>query len=219
MKLKTILQKNIIFFVPYLVILAICIVILCTYSKEAIHMAINSCYSTFGDIFFKYYTYTGDFAIIAPICIGLFFISYRKGFIATAATCLAPLGTQFCKRVIWPVSPRPKVVFQEVFDLHVVEGVHLHSSHSFPSGHTTGAFAIFCCLALMAKKPVWKIVFLMLAVISGYSRMYLSQHFLIDVTVGSFIGTLTAVLCYWWISQYQKPWMDKSLRNIFSSRH
>ncbi len=209
MRMKNILKNNRWFLIPYLLILAICICFLCSNSKESIHLAINQHYSNFGDVFFRYLTYCGEFTVIGPVCLLLIFFSYRNALITAAATALAPLGTQFCKHVVWPVSPRPKVVFQDV-QLHLVDGVHLHSSHSFPSGHATGAFALFCCLAIFAKKPYWKLFYLSIAVLTAYSRLYLSQHFLIDVTVGSFIGCLFAVLCAWWISQYRQSWLDKS---------
>lgn len=41
----------------------------------------------------------------------------------------------------------------------MVDGVHLHSAHSFPSGHATGAFAVFMVLALIVKNPFWKVFF------------------------------------------------------------
>lgn len=209
MSLTEILRKNRWFLLPHLLILGICVVILCLFSKESIHLAINQHYSDFGDVFFRYITCCGEFMVIGPVCLLLVFFSYRNALITAATTALAPLGTLFCKRIVWPVSPRPKVVFQDI-QLHLVDGVHLHSSHSFPSGHATGAFALFCCLAIFAKKPGWKLFYLSIAVLTAYSRLYLSQHFLIDVTVGSFIGSLTAVLCAWWISQYRQSWLDKS---------
>ncbi|MBR4546505.1 MAG: phosphatase PAP2 family protein [Paludibacteraceae bacterium] len=37
------------------------------------------------------------------------------------------------------------------------------------------------------------LICLILAALEGYSRIYLSQHFLLDVTVGMTIGVLTSV--------------------------
>ena len=58
----------------------------------------------------------------------------------------------------------------------------------------------------------------MMAIIVAYSRMYLSQHFLIDVTVGSFIGSIAAVLAFWWISHYRKAWLEKSLSDVIFNK-
>ncbi len=221
MTLKEILRANRLWLIAYLVLLTASTVTLCGLSKAEIFCAINSWHSPVADICFKWISEMGTFAFIGPVCLICFFLSVRHGLTACASAALSSLGTQFGKRVVWPVSPRPKILMQELLadnpdlQFHLVDGVHLHSSHSFPSGHTTGAFGLFCVLALIARKPVWKMVWLMMAVLVAYARMYLSQHFLIDVTVGSFIGTLSALLCCWWMSRYRKPWMDRGLYSFF----
>lgn len=215
MKLGKILKDNIWFLVPYGVLMCCCIVILCMVPKNDIHLAINSLHGPFWDQFFKWATEMGSFSVIGPCLLLMCFFSWRMGIVGALSTGLSALGTQFGKRIIWPVSPRPKVVFSDILqDLHLVEGVRLHSTHSFPSGHTTGAFALFCVCILFAKKPFWKVFFTILAIIVAYSRMYLSQHFLIDVTVGSFIGSLGAVMAFWWISQYKQEWLEMSLLTL-----
>ena len=219
MKLGKVLKDNLWFLIPYGIVLLFCIIILCCVPKNDIHLAINSLHGPFWDQFFKWTTEMGSFSVIGPCLLLMCFCSWRMAIVGALSTGLSALGTQIGKHIIWPVSPRPKVVFSEILqDLHLVEGVRLHSSHSFPSGHTTGAFALFCVFILFAKKPFWKCVFMMLAIIVAYSRMYLSQHFLIDVTVGSFIGSIAAVLAFWWISHYRKAWLEKSLADVIFNK-
>lgn len=214
MKKSSLFKDNRWLWIPYLLILMLSVFFLVNYSKTDIHIRINQMHSPFADVFFKYASYMGEGWVLVPFCVLLLFVRFRYALMAIASSLIAPLITQFFKRIVWPVSPRPKVVFEHLYDLHVVEGVHLHSSYSFPSGHATGAFALFVVLALIVKKPVWKIVFLALAILTAYSRIYLSQHFLIDVTVGSVIGTATAFLCYVWLSRYKSPWLDKSFKIV-----
>ena len=38
---------------------------------------------------------------------------------------------------------------------------------------------------------------LFLAALGGYSRIYLSQHFMVDVCVGSIIGFVTPFVVFW----------------------
>lgn len=199
------------FFFPYIAIFIVCTIYIHLYTKEAIHIAINELNTPAGDVFFKYASYLGEGYVIVPICLILLLIRNRYVLMGAASTLTATLLTQIGKHVVWPDSPRPKVVFKELYDLHVVEGIHLHSSHSFPSGHTTGAFAIFTLLALLSKRPVWMLLCLVAGLLTAYSRMYLSQHFLIDVTVGSLIGTASAVFSYWWLNRYPQAWMDRSI--------
>jgi membrane-associated phospholipid phosphatase len=170
------------------------------WSKVDFALMVNRWNSPFWDTFFRYYTWFGTFGVMAPIIFSLAFLRYRFALMATLSTLMAFLLTQFFKRVIWYDAPRPKVLFAGYNDVHYVNGVHLHAWHSFPSGHTCGAFALFATLAFISKNALWKGVCLMSAILVGYSRMYLSQHFLEDVLVGSLIGTFSAWFSDWWFN-------------------
>jgi len=223
MKLKHFLKNHLAIIIPFSVILIFGIVLLLTYSKIDIHLYINKHNSAFFDEYFKYMTEFGAFILIAPIIIIMALFKYRYALMAIASSVLASLIVQILKRIFYTDCPRPKVVFQDIYDLHFVENVHLHSSHSFPSGHTAGAFALFMVLALINKRPVWQFLFLMMAVLVGYSRMYLSQHFLIDVVVGSVVGTASAFTCYFWLNSSRfsnKRFLDQSiLTSLKSMKH
>lgn len=68
------------------------------------------------------------------------------------------------------------------------------TSQSFPSGHTTSAFAFATTCALFF--PNWTIVALILASLAGISRIYLGVHYPLDVLFGGAIGILTSVIVY-----------------------
>ena len=72
------------------------------------------------------------------------------------------------------------------------------SAHaSWPSGHTTSAFAF--AMAMGMAFPVLRWPLLALAALTGFSRMVLNMHYLGDVIMGATIGTLGAVLIYNWL--------------------
>jgi len=77
-----------------------------------------------------------------------------------------------------------------------VDGLDLHIHNSFPSGHATQAFAIFMCLVYVVKNPYLKFGIFSIALLTAVSRVYISQHWLADITAGSFIGTLFSIIYY-----------------------
>lgn len=66
-------------------------------------------------------------------------------------------------------------------------------NYSFPSGHTTSAFAVavivFLCLPRKFGIPA-----LILAALIAFSRLYIGVHYPTDVLAGFLIGTITAVV-------------------------
>ncbi|WP_176829724.1 phosphatase PAP2 family protein [Tenacibaculum sp. MAR_2009_124] len=97
--------------------------------------------------------------------------------------------THLLKKVIFKGIARPVGAMGED-TLHLVEGVKMALWNSFPSGHTITAFTVFTVLSLYFAKCKSQYLWFSLAIIAGLSRVYLSQHFLIDVVVGSVIGVV-----------------------------
>jgi len=208
-------KKHRFLLITYFQFLVLGILILMFHSNLEISLFINKLNNPLLDYFFKYWTLFGTFALIGPILLLQCFLKYRYALITAVSSLLGFLLVQIAKRFIWYDSPRPKVFFENLPDIHYVSGVHLHASHSLPSGHTAGAFALFMALALINKRPVWQMFFLFTALLVGYSRLYLSQHFPIDVVVGSVIGTVSALLSYYWFINSPMKGLDKSLRTVF----
>jgi len=118
-------------------------------------------------------------------------------------------------------EPRPIKFFSVNFpdiQLHQIVGEHLHSSHSFPSGHTITAFAFFLALAYFTKRPLLHFLYFVLALLVGFSRIYLSQHFVLDVLVGSVVGVAVTVSWQFYFEKLPLKWADGSLRDLFSRK-
>lgn len=207
-----ILYNNRTFSIIYLLFLIVSIVILFKYNKQEIHLFLNSYHNSFFDVFFKYITHLGDGLFAILIVILFLFFSFKKAFITALSTSISGLITQLLKTYVFLGYERPAKVFQNLnIELHFVSGVDLNHIKSFPSGHTTSAFALFVCFTLFTKNKYLKALFAILAIIIGYSRVYLSQHFLIDIVVGSLIGILTALICFWLLKDKKWNWYNKSL--------
>jgi membrane-associated phospholipid phosphatase len=218
----TIIKKNKAFFIPYIIFLIISALILVFYSKAEIHIAINQVHNTFFDVFFHYYTYLGDDTILISFTLILFFIRYRLAFILASANIGASILLQWLKRGPFTDFPRPLLYFKEYYEgtynLYLVPGENVGIWYPFPSGHTKAAFMLFTFLVLVLLsekrgflKIFGSIVFFSLALLVGYSRMYLSQHFFMDVAGGSLIGLLFTLIAYYYFNKIDKKWLDESL--------
>ena len=95
-------------------------------------------------------------------------------------------------------APRPKLYFKDQLSrIHFVKGVEMLSVHSFPSGHTVTAFSLAVLFTYWSKNKARGAIFLLYAVIVGYSRMYLGKHYPSDVLGGAATGIGTAYLSTW----------------------
>jgi membrane-associated phospholipid phosphatase len=144
-------------------------------------------------------------------------IKYRYAFIVGASNIIASFITQVLKQTIYADVVRPKKFFEGVHELYLVPGVDNHLYNSFPSGHSTCAFALYFALALINENKFLKLFLFAIALLTGYSRIYLSQHFFEDVYAGSIIGVCSTFIVYYFIQKTNKPSMDKSLVTLFKS--
>ena len=87
--------------------------------------------------------------------------------------------------------PRPWVAYEG--DLVCLQHV---SSTSFPSGHTSLAFATATSLSLVYPKWYVAVPAYLWAGAVGYSRMYVGAHFPSDVLAGALLGTASALLVH-----------------------
>ena len=73
---------------------------------------------------------------------------------------------------------------------------------SFPSGHTSTAFATATSLSLNCKK--WYVVApaFVWATAVGYSRLHMGEHYPSDVLMGAVIGAGSAWLSHWLTEKY-----------------
>lgn len=216
--MKNLTKATEFFFIPYILILAPSTYALLIWSKAEIHLWMNQYHSVFFDQFFKYLTNLGDG--MTPVIIGIVFIlfSFRKSVYILVTYIGTGLFAQILKRLFFSHMVRPVKFFDGMYHLHLVPGVHMYYEHSFPSGHATTAFALFLCLAIIADRKYWSFLFSILAILVAYSRIYLSQHFLIDAYVGSLIGTAGALLLNRYIYHSDKKWLELSIIQLLRKK-
>ncbi|MES2005945.1 MAG: phosphatase PAP2 family protein [Bacteroidota bacterium] len=108
---------------------------------------------------------------------------------AAASIAIAMVATEALKTVV--KRQRPYFKHDDVYPDFI------DNSNSFPSGHTSVAFAAATSVTLTSKK--WYIAVPAFAWASGvgYSRIYEGQHYPSDVLAGAIVGAGSAVAAHW----------------------
>jgi membrane-associated phospholipid phosphatase len=108
----------------------------------------------------------------------------HNGIELTAATLVNGVITVGLKRIIQRDRP-------------AADPVLIEKSYSFPSGHTSSAFALATTLSL--QYPKWYVIVpsYVYATLVGYSRIHLGVHYPSDVLGGMITGAGSAVLTKW----------------------
>jgi membrane-associated phospholipid phosphatase len=194
--LKTILVVNRFYFFCYLFFFLVGLVFLLSVGKATSFIELNPYHRSTLDTFFTCLTFLGDGWFAVLVCL-IFLVLRRwsRAWQLIAAFLISALFAQIMKNLF--SMPRPKQFFTSGQYSYFIDGVTRIGFASFPSGHTTTIFALATLLAIFDSNKKWNVCYLLGAVAVGYSRIYLGQHFLGDVLVGSFIGMLTAVLIHW----------------------
>ena len=135
------------------------------------------------DVLFTYISILGEYKYII-IIVGILFsigtVSLKKtSLIGFLILHISSWMVYFLKGLF--MRPRP---------FEILEGVRLlnqgASGPSFPSGHTTKAFAI--CYLLAWRYPRFARPLFITAAFIGLSRIYMGLHFLSDVLAGVLLG-------------------------------
>ena len=213
------IRKNRYFIVPYFVFLIITAFFLILYSKSQIHIYLNQYHHPIPDFFFKYNTHIGDGIAVAIFMLLLLFVRYRYFVIMTGSVLFITIVVQSFKRFILPDIVRPSEFFSGVYELYFVPGVKILTSHSFPSGHSASAFGIFFMAALISKNNTLKFLFLLIALIVAYSRVYLSHHFIVDIYFGSLISIIISLFMFYWGMKWHNPKLDNSFINLIQNKN
>ena len=163
--------------------------------------------SAFGDAFFAFWTHLGE--ALPYLFVAIFFYFYKKDKQNTLKIGIASLAVLIIAGILKQVFdfPRPSNFMEDWHLLnafHTVSGVDLNEGGtSFPSGHTTSAFAIWSLVAFQFKNKMPQIGLFLTAFLVGLSRVYLGQHFPQDVLFGSAIGVAIALCVEYYFSKKQ----------------
>ena len=200
--------------IAYLSLLMVVLGLLYVYPKLELHLLLNSYHTSIQDTFFKYYSMLAEGPLYVLALLPIFWKKIKLTIFFALCELSGGAILQILKHMI--STDRPVSAFENYNNmiLPVVQGVELHHSNSFPSGHAS-TFFVFCtcCAIFLAYRYRLKfkqhdlrtrilivsslLSLFVLAALGGYSRIYLSQHFLSDVCMGSIIGFITPCLIFY----------------------
>jgi membrane-associated phospholipid phosphatase len=161
-------------------------------SKAQSFLFLNSYHPDWLNSFFIVYTNLGDGLFSIGLVILLLFLRrFTLAWEILAAYAISGLLAQLIKHLF--DSPRPMEYFKLKEHIFYVEGITNTGNGSFPSGHSASIFALAAILSFFSKNKKYSGLYLLIAILVGYSRIYLSQHFLFDVLIGSLVGIVSAI--------------------------
>jgi membrane-associated phospholipid phosphatase len=177
--------------------------------KTELFLILNFNGGKFFDFFFKYVTYFGDGLLW--ILFLLYFIVSKKKYLLPFLICnfaVTTIISQVFKYLILPYEPRPASAITDHNLIHFVDNVTIHTISSFPSGHTATVFVFALIIISLQKNKKWILPTLLYALIVGYSRVYLAQHFPWDLAGGILIVAIPSLLISVKVQElFNKKWL------------
>ena len=178
------------------------ILFLSIFQNSNFSIIVNASHNNFLDQFFKYITFLGDGRFVFLIALIYLFANKKYGTSILISLIINTILIQVLKRVVFSNRFRPSFYFKNLIEdgsWNMIDGVELYEKFSFPSGHTALIFCLCMSICIFMKKKYFPLLLVLLAYIVGFSRIYLSQHFLIDVLAGALIGSLIPILTFKYI--------------------
>ncbi len=215
---RQLIANNRLFIIGTFLLVALNLILIAGSNQGDALVAINKFRTPFWDVFFKVGTHFAEPVAYLGVLLIVTAFSYRKGIFVLVTGILAGVAAGILKAIFAQARPMRWFFDNQEEIWHSLS--HFEEAwrswdpdSSFPSGHTASAFALYSFLALNARQRKFAVSLLCfgLAVIVGFSRMYLLYHFLRDVTAGAVLGLLLGILVYYLQSAaYPRlEWLDR----------
>ena len=190
------------FLVPTIVLALVLGTTLLVVPKAELHLALCQPHTLYLDTIVPIFTDLIDW--LPYLCVVLL-LFYRAGWATFLASnlLLSTLIVQPIKHIL--CAPRPLTWFAKNMpdvSLPLVEGVRMNYWLSFPSGHTTTFFVLFFTLSIILcaddvkGKNILSFICFLCASFGAYTRIYLSQHFALDIFAGILIAVCSTLVLY-----------------------
>ncbi len=156
----------------------------------------------FFNTIFQYITLFGEETLFMVVAMIFFWcIDKKSGYFLLYISFLGGTVNQFLKLIF--CVPRPWVLDP---DFKIVESARdAATGYSFPSGHTQSAAGMFFGIARFRRETWIRIVCVFMALLVGFSRMYLGVHTPADVLTSLGVALLLVMVAY---PLFYRAWRD-----------
>ena len=162
--------------------------------RISVFLFLNTDGGAFMDQFFKWTTWGAEGWVWIPYFIVVVAWFKKDLKLIVLNFLLSTLITQISKHVIWENINRPIVSGIPLNEIHTVPGLVTHAYNSFPSGHTATAFTLFLLTVYLFPTKWVFAIGVIYAIICAYSRVYLGQHFPMDLGGGMLVAVISMQL-------------------------
>ncbi len=162
--------------------------------RATVFLWLNNDLGNTADLFFNGCSHLAEGWIWIPYFILIFGWFKKDALLILLNFLISTLLTQIPKNFIWDKVSRPMASGIPPNQIHIVKGVEMHLWNSFPSGHTATAFTLFLLTVYLFPKKSVLLIAATYAIACGYSRVYLGQHFPLDVAGGITVAIITILL-------------------------
>ncbi len=223
--MKAIYQNNKFYIFCLALLFALGGVLLVLYDKPDILLFLNQNRNGSLDLYFSWATTLGEEPMYFIIAGVLLFYRIGHGLVIGLIGFIVMI-TSYLLKLAFAVD-RPLAFFRKsdfLDQILLVDGIDVHSgATSFPSGHSMSAFALYGLLILLLPKKKWIVMPLVtIATSVAISRIYLVQHFFIDVYFGSLIGVILSMLLFHFYClkfSNEHSFLAKAIWEIKSKKH
>lgn len=174
------------------------------WDEQALHWIADTLRTPILDSIMVFYTSLGNggwiFILLGAVML-LFRATRKAGASSLTAMVLGLLVTNLTLKPLVSRA-RPWMVMENFTTL-----VTSSDMNSFPSGHTTAAFAFAVALCVALPRKWAKAAALIAAALMGFSRLYVGVHFPTDVLAGALVGTVCGLVGAWlvqWIIDWYR---------------
>ena len=190
---------------------------------QSITLAIHKLYESAGGFmtpFMELISFLGKDGICLIILSLLLMLFKRTRRFGTAMLFGVAIGALFTNCFLKIVVARPRPYADEngfFYQFWLMMGQHVESDKSFPSGHTTAAFASMVPLFILGNKR-WSWTALLFAFTMGIARIYLVVHYTSDVIGGLIVGTFAGIIAVIVAKKLPQKWYELDFYKSRSSQ-